>query len=169
MKNTSAELLLELQSQKTHLTNCILTVLPKELTAGFCANIIQSGIFLPWSSCRQAQSGGEEARGVTAVTFPSLPITITLPLVTASTLNFLAIDYTGGNVSKAFHCWVRALSLLQQKKKAIKFPEGRWGWGYRAPGPKRSPWLKACNRRSLEAPMQSYNDVPLASINSLPS
>lgn len=124
MKNTPAELLLELQSQKTHLTNCILTVLPQEFTAGFCANIIQSGIFLLWSPCRQAQPGGEEARDVTAGTIPSLPITVTLPLGTE--LNFLAIDYTVGDVSKAFHCWVWALSLLQQRK-AIKFPEGRWG------------------------------------------
>lgn len=120
MKNTSAELLLELQSQKTHLTNCILTVLPKEFTAGFCANI-QSGIFLPWSSCRQAQSGGEEARGVTAVTFSSLPITITLPLVTESTLNFLAIDYTRGNVSKALHCWVRTCHCCSRKRRQLSF------------------------------------------------
>lgn len=57
MKGMSAELSLELQSQETHLTNHILTVLPKGSTVDFWANIIQSGIFLLWASCRQTQTG----------------------------------------------------------------------------------------------------------------
>lgn len=117
--------------------------------------------FLLWASCRQAQPGGEEARGVTAVTFPSLPITITLPFVTASTLNFLAIDYTVGNVPKAFHRWVRACHCCSRKGRQLSFLRVDGGGVTSTRAPEDHP----CSKSSQESLIQHCTDVPPASIN----
>lgn len=166
MKSTSAELSLELQSQETHLTNCILTVLPKGFTVGFCANIIQSGIFLLWASCRQAQPGGtgDQGRYSHYLCFPSHN---SFPPCHCMQVEFLVTDYIVSNISKAFHCCLWAQWLLELKRKEIKFHEGRWGAviSTRAQPPEAQPFSKPATEQVWKRPCNIALMSHPASIN----
>lgn len=166
MKSTSAELSLELQSQETHLTNCILTVLSKGFTVGFCANIIQSGIFLLWASCRQAQPGATGGQGCYSHYF-CFPSHNSFPPCHCTQVEFLVTDYIVSNISKAFHCCLWAQWLLELKRKEIKFHEGRWGAviSTRAQPPEAQPFSKPATEQVWKRPCNIALTSHPASIN----